>query len=178
MERAFCAWGLLFCCLEEASRSKYRTFQRGEGKQITGPMAGMMQREPCQWPRLSLPPAVSLNTGWSMIADPATVSLQGWIISGELKNTYVFWKITLMFHVFIIQNCFGSLSGLVNSLRMFSSTMCRNCGSQLESFHISMPTMGCCLPPWPQHCETALTNVHTGYKRNWEDKEKGKNHWH
>lgn len=42
-----------------------------------------------------------------------------------------------MFHVFMIQNCLGSLLGLVNSLKTFSSSMCRNCGSWSEFLHIS-----------------------------------------
>lgn len=156
MERAFYGWDLLFCCLEKASRTKYGTSQRRERKQTTEPMAGVMPG----WPTalaLSLHPAVGLGPGLWLTATPAAVALlvllgrracgkSGLFLGSEKHLEIVCWNISLMFHIFIIQNCLGSLLGLVNSLRTFSSTMCRNCGSRSNAYTSAVPTGAAVLP--------------------------------
>lgn len=188
MERAFYGWGLLFCCLEKASRTKYGTSQKRERKQMIEPMAGVMQGLPMAL-ALSLHPAVGLGPGWWMTATPAAVGLlallgrracgkSGLFLGSEKHLEIVCWNISLMFHVFIIQNCLGSLLGLVNSLRTCSSTMCRNCGSLSNAYTSAGPTRGCCPPPRHQHWETALSKgwmftwVRRDFRRRRQRKEK------
>lgn len=59
----------MFCCLEKASRKKDRTSQRGQRKQVTDSVAGMMQGGPLPVALApALHPAVGLVPGSFMMA--------------------------------------------------------------------------------------------------------------
>lgn len=79
-----------------------------------------------------------------------------------------------MFHVFMTSNCLGSILGLANSLRAFSSTMCRNCGLLSECLRISSAHPRLLPSPAATGIVKQLSlrgDAHMGWQRLWGRKE-------